>query len=77
MSAMTAGGVRAVTPNGVLGDARGASAEEGIALLAQATSQLISFVVSWPPYPDDLHGFRVPTACPGEEGEDHRGSGVA
>jgi mycofactocin system creatininase family protein len=47
MPAMRAGGVRAVTPNGVLGDARGATTEEGAALLAQAEADLLAFVRSW------------------------------
>jgi creatinine amidohydrolase len=37
-------GVRAVSPNGVLGDPAGASAEEGRALLAAAFEDLASFV---------------------------------
>ena len=40
MPRLRAGGVRAVAPNGVLGDPRGASAEEGRALLAAATADL-------------------------------------
>ena len=54
MPVMTAGGVRAVSASGVLGDARGASKEEGIALLQQATESLREFVRTWPPAPDDL-----------------------
>lgn len=37
-------GVRAVSPNGVLGDPAGASAEEGRALLASAAADLRAFV---------------------------------
>ena len=48
MPAMRAGGVHAVSPNGVLGDARGASAEEGHALLDQAAQELQAFVAAWP-----------------------------
>jgi creatinine amidohydrolase len=40
-------GVQAVSPNGVLGDATDASAEEGRALLAGALEDLIAFVESW------------------------------
>jgi creatinine amidohydrolase len=50
---MRAGGVRAVSDNGVLGDARGASAEEGLALLETAAAELTAFVRGWP--------VRVPT----------------
>ncbi|MDP9181210.1 MAG: mycofactocin biosynthesis peptidyl-dipeptidase MftE [Actinomycetota bacterium] len=49
MPAMTSGGVRAVSASGVLGDARGASAEEGIALLDKASDDLWAFVAAWPP----------------------------
>jgi creatinine amidohydrolase len=42
-------GVRAVAPNGILGDAAGASAEEGRALLATAIADLRAFVASLPP----------------------------
>jgi creatinine amidohydrolase len=41
-------GVRAVSPNGILGDPRGASAEEGRALLAAARADLAAFVAAWP-----------------------------
>ena len=41
-------GVRAVSPNGVLGDPRGASAEEGRALLAAAVDDLCATLASWP-----------------------------
>ena len=44
MPRLRAGGVRAVAPNGILGDPRGASAEEGRALLAAATADLRAFV---------------------------------
>lgn len=40
-------GVRAVSANGVLGDASGASAEEGRALLDSALDDLVAFVESW------------------------------
>ena len=47
MPAMTAGGVRAVSASGVLGDARGASKEEGIALLDKASADMLAFVERW------------------------------
>jgi creatinine amidohydrolase len=48
LPAMRAGGVRAVSSNGVLGDARGASAEEGRTLLERAAAELGAFVAAWP-----------------------------
>jgi creatinine amidohydrolase len=47
LPAMRQGGVMAVSRNGVLGDARGASAEEGSALLDQAGADLAAFVSAW------------------------------
>jgi mycofactocin system creatininase family protein len=47
MPALRAGGVRAVSPTGVLGDPAGASAAEGTALLDAATADLCSFVDRW------------------------------
>jgi len=47
MPALRSGGVRAVSANGVLGDAGGASAEEGRALLARAVAELVAFTASW------------------------------
>jgi mycofactocin precursor peptide peptidase len=44
IAALQTGGVRAVSPNGVLGDPTGASAEEGRALLDALTTQLVSEV---------------------------------
>jgi mycofactocin precursor peptide peptidase len=44
MPRLRAEGVRAVSPNGVLGDPTGASAEEGRALLATAATELRDFV---------------------------------
>ena len=41
-------GVRAVSPNGVLGDPGGASATEGEELLAGAAAELEQFVAAWP-----------------------------
>jgi creatinine amidohydrolase len=40
-------GVAAVSPNGVLGDPTGATADEGEALLAQLTDDLASTVAAW------------------------------
>ncbi|HEY9557133.1 MAG TPA: mycofactocin biosynthesis peptidyl-dipeptidase MftE, partial [Acidimicrobiales bacterium] len=46
---LRAGGVSAVSANGVLGDPRGASAAEGHDLLADLSAQLTSAVASrWP-----------------------------
>lgn len=47
MPALRAGGVRAVSPTGVLGDAQGATAGEGRALLAAAVADLRAFVAEW------------------------------
>jgi mycofactocin system creatininase family protein len=43
MPRLRAEGVRALSPNGVLGDPSGASAKEGRALLAAATADLVAF----------------------------------
>ncbi|NEW41997.1 mycofactocin biosynthesis peptidyl-dipeptidase MftE [Nocardia cyriacigeorgica] len=49
------GGVRAVSPNGVLGDPTDATAEEGAALLAQLTSQLTDQTrLWWPQTPERI-----------------------
>ena len=45
LPAMIAGGVKAVSPNGVLGDPAGASAEEGVAVLASMTDDVVRFVM--------------------------------
>lgn len=42
MDALREGGVKAVSPNGVLGDPAGASAEEGEAILEAAVEQLVA-----------------------------------
>lgn len=42
-------GVRAVSPNGVLGDAGGASAAEGHALLGSLTTLTLERILSWTP----------------------------
>jgi creatinine amidohydrolase len=47
LPAMRAGGVRAVSPNGVLGDPRGASAAEGSRLLGELANQLVDAVDRW------------------------------
>lgn len=47
MPALRSGGVRAVAPNGVLGDPAGASAHEGRELLARAVAELIAFTAGW------------------------------
>ncbi|HEU4702847.1 MAG TPA: mycofactocin biosynthesis peptidyl-dipeptidase MftE [Conexibacter sp.] len=44
---LRAEGVRAVSPNGVLGDPAGASASEGEALLARAADELTAMVDGW------------------------------
>ena len=44
---LRAGGVRAVSPNGVLGDPAGASAEEGRELLRAASEELVAMVDAW------------------------------
>ncbi|MEU5880542.1 mycofactocin biosynthesis peptidyl-dipeptidase MftE [Spirillospora sp. NPDC047279] len=46
MPRLRAGGLRAVTANGVLGDPAGASAEEGERLLSRAVDDLVSLVTS-------------------------------
>jgi len=45
---LRAGGVRAVSPNGVLGDPAGASAEEGRELFAAAVAELCATIADWP-----------------------------
>jgi mycofactocin system creatininase family protein len=45
---LRAGGVRSVSPNGVLGDPTGATAEEGEALLAGWTAALLAATAGWP-----------------------------
>jgi mycofactocin system creatininase family protein len=49
LPALRSGGVRAVSPNGVLGDPAGASAAEGSALLDAAVDDLCAFVEGWGP----------------------------
>jgi creatinine amidohydrolase len=57
MPALRAGGVRAVSVNGVLGDPAGASAAEGARLLDQLAADLAAAVAAW--YPE------TPRAHPG------------
>jgi mycofactocin precursor peptide peptidase len=47
IGAMREGGVHSVSENGVLGDPRGASADEGRELLASAAAALRTFVADW------------------------------
>jgi creatinine amidohydrolase len=47
LPALRAGGVRAVSDNGVLGDPAGASAAEGEELLRVATAQLTALIDAW------------------------------
>lgn len=47
MAAMRAGGVRAVSANGILGDPTGSTAPAGTALLTAATADLLAFVDTW------------------------------
>jgi creatinine amidohydrolase len=51
LPAMRAGGVAAVSPNGVLGDPAGASAEEGERLLTWMTDALVAALARWTPAP--------------------------
>jgi creatinine amidohydrolase len=51
LPAMRAGGVGAVSPNGVLGDPAGASAAEGERLLTELASKLLAAVAGWAPEP--------------------------
>ena len=48
MPELRTSGVLTVSPNGVLGDPSGASAEEGGELLEQAVNQLAAAVLAWP-----------------------------
>ncbi|MFI5955995.1 mycofactocin biosynthesis peptidyl-dipeptidase MftE [Cryptosporangium sp. NPDC051539] len=47
LPAMREAGLRPVTPNGILGDPAGASADEGARLLAEATEDLATTVARW------------------------------
>ena len=52
MPGLRAGGVRAVSANGVLGDPAGASAAEGARLLDQLAADLAAAVAAWYPEPN-------------------------
>ncbi|MHA6792486.1 mycofactocin biosynthesis peptidyl-dipeptidase MftE [Pseudonocardia bannensis] len=52
LPALRAGGVAAVSPNGVLGDPAGASAEEGRMLLDGMADDLVAALQRWQPGPD-------------------------
>jgi mycofactocin precursor peptide peptidase len=68
MPALRAGGVRAVSGNGVLGDPAGASASEGARLLDRLTADLTAAVEAW--YPGVSAG-----ASMSEPRENHDGNG--
>ncbi len=54
MPALRSGGVRAVSPNGVLGDPAGATAAEGERILQALTADLAALVASLIPSPPEL-----------------------
>jgi len=54
MTELRAGGIRAVAPNGVLGDTRGASAAEGDSLLAAIVAASVRRARAWRPGPHGL-----------------------
>ena len=47
LAALTAGGVQAVSPNGVLGDPTGATASEGAAILGQLVADALQRLRAW------------------------------
>jgi len=49
LSRMRVGGVASVSPNGVLGDPSGASAQEGLRLLWGMVADVVSSVLAWVP----------------------------
>jgi creatinine amidohydrolase len=53
-------GVRAVSPNGILGDPTGASVAEGRQLLAAAAAELAATMANWPQLPAAAADRRVP-----------------
>lgn len=55
MPALRAGGVRSVSPNGVLGDPAGATAAEGAQRFGAALDALEAFVAAWPPDRQEQH----------------------
>lgn len=60
IDAMRAGGVAAVSPNGVLGDPAGASAEEGRVLLEAIVARVAAAVAAWDPDPETGRLHRLP-----------------
>ena len=64
---LRAEGVRAVSPNGVLGDPTGATAEEGAALLAEIAARLLAAAAAWRVADDGrlLGGQPTPAGPPG------------
>lgn len=66
MPALRVGGVRPVSANGVLGDARGASVEEGLSMLEAAADELLAFVAAWLSGPAALLPRAVPPQPPGD-----------
>ena len=49
LSRMRVGGVSSVSPNGVLGDPSGASAQEGVRLLWSMVADVVSSMLTWAP----------------------------
>jgi len=64
LPAMQAGGVRSVSPNGVLGDPTGASADDGAAVVADLVADLLAAVDRWRPGLDrvDARGDGTPAS---------------
>ena len=62
MAALRAGGVRAVSRNGVLGNPAGASAAEGAHLLDQLAADLAAAVAAW--YPGPPQGQAAGSSAP-------------
>lgn len=60
IDAMRAGGIVAVSPNGVLGDPAGASAEEGRVLLEAIVAAVAARVAAWNPDPETGRLHRPP-----------------
>lgn len=54
LAELRAKGVRAVSPNGVLGDPEGASGGEGERFIAEFVSDLVFAIEAWRPLDDDL-----------------------
>ncbi|MGQ0629690.1 MAG: mycofactocin biosynthesis peptidyl-dipeptidase MftE [Sporichthyaceae bacterium] len=64
MPALRAEGVRAVSANGVLGDPRGATAAEGVALLDRLTADLVAQFDVWLSIPASLSPAPAPAPTP-------------